>query len=141
MNLLKSVLIYFWLLIALLNLLISRKPRLSGEPEPGEPPTPIHTNAEKYYKIMVDSTSIAFALYMYLNRAQLCDQSRRRRVNNFKLKALNFLRHAVFLEKDSRISKTKLIQYALQLVENQSFHRCGFCFCSVLFDASKLDWI
>ena len=32
--------------------------RNKAEPEPGSPPTPIHTNAEKYYKIMVDSTSI-----------------------------------------------------------------------------------
>ncbi|CAG5110132.1 Oidioi.mRNA.OKI2018_I69.chr2.g4564.t1.cds [Oikopleura dioica] len=28
---------------------------------------------------------------MYLNRATLCDRSRRRRVDNFKLKALNVL--------------------------------------------------
>ena len=44
---------------------------------------------------MMDSTSIVFALYMYLNRATLCDRARRRRVNNFKLKALNFLRTVI----------------------------------------------
>ena len=84
---------WHWLLLATVGSFVPKK----AEPQPGEPPTPIHTNAEKYYKIMVDSTSIIFALYMYWNRQTLCDQSRRRRVNNFKLKALNFLRIDAYL--------------------------------------------
>ena len=86
------------------------------EPEPGDPPTPIHTNAEKYYKIAMDSTSIAFALYMYLYRGTLCDRARRRRVNNFKLKALNFLRNSlvsyfvIFHHVISRLKKKKALE-------------------------------
>ena len=74
---------------------------------------------------MVDSTSIIFALYMYWNRQTLCDQSRRRRVNNFKLKALNFLRIVSNLRKFN-LRKTLLNIWITYLVWYPS-ERGGGC--------------